>query len=249
MKHQQPYYDYYWQERSTGWSPRNQHPDPILRSLLSKMIHDGKYVLDYGCGDCSKCGPLVHSFGAHYVGVDVSLSALQTCIKRDRVLCGDENTSLPFISETFDVVLCIEVLEHLFRPDLALRQIHRVLKPDGILIVSAPNIAWIGNRLLMAAGFFNPGGSPETSFRAPWKDPHIRFFTKRVLLRLIQYEIGMEVVLCIGSNFSLADLPLFYRLKKPRSLIRRIETPLRSLGQIMPSLFAGNLFIVARKIP
>ncbi|MBO9312765.1 MAG: class I SAM-dependent methyltransferase [Roseiflexus sp.] len=249
MKQRRVYYDDYWQKPSAGWSPRNQHPDPILRSLLIKMIRDGNYVLDYGCGDCSKCGSLVHSLGAHYVGVDISLSAIQTCVKWDRILCGDENTPLPFTSEKFDVVLCIEVLEHLFRPDLALQQIYRVLKPGGVLIASVPNIAWIGNRLLMAAGFFNPGGSPETSFRAPWKDPHIRFFTKRALLGLVKYEMGMDVIFCTGSNFSMADLPLFYKAGKLRSLTRRIEIPLKSLGQIMPSLFAGNLFIVARKIP
>jgi len=249
MKQRRVYYDDYWQKPSAGWSPRNQHPDPILRSLLIKMIRDGNYVLDYGCGDCSKCGSLVHSLGAHYVGVDISLSAIQTCVKWDRILCGDENTPLPFTSEKFDVVSCIEVLEHLFRPDLALQQIYRVLKPGGVLIASVPNIAWIGNRLLMAAGFFNPGGSPETSFRAPWKDPHIRFFTKRALLGLVKYEMGMDVIFCTGSNFSMADLPLFYKAGKLRSLTRRIEIPLKSLGQIMPSLFAGNLFIVARKIP
>lgn len=142
------------------------------------------YILDYGCGDCSKCGNLITSLGATYTGVDVSLKSLQECRKSSYsvTLFNGEIYSLPFVSSRFDLVLCLEVLEHLFRPDLALHNILRVLKPNGFLIISTPNIAWIGNRLLMALGFFNPGGSPETSFRAPWRDAHIRFLQNKVYL-------------------------------------------------------------------
>lgn len=45
---------------------------------------------------------------------------------------------LPFRDETFDLVLCTEVLEHLHAPDSALREMHRVLKPRGKLILTTP---------------------------------------------------------------------------------------------------------------
>jgi SAM-dependent methyltransferase len=45
---------------------------------------------------------------------------------------------LPFREETFDIVLCTEVLEHLDAPDSALRELHRVLKPGGKLLLTTP---------------------------------------------------------------------------------------------------------------
>lgn len=185
MKQQRDYYEEeYWQKGSTKWSPHNQHPSSTPTQIINKLVYSGMYILDYGCGDCSKYGNLITSLGATYTGVDVSLKVLQECRKSSYsvTLFNGEIYSLPFVSSRFDLVLCLEVLEHLFRPDLALHNILRVLKPNGFLIISTPNIAWIGNRLLMALGFFNPGGSPETSFRAPWRDAHIRFLQNKVYL-------------------------------------------------------------------
>ena len=118
-------------------------------------------------------------------------------------------------------MLCLEVFEHLFRPDLALHNILCVLKPNGFLIISTPNIAWIGNRLLIALGFFNPGGSPETSFRAPWRDAHIRFFTKQSLSRLIQKEANMDIVLFTGDDFSFSEMLFFYKSRILKSLAKK----------------------------
>jgi 2-polyprenyl-6-hydroxyphenyl methylase/3-demethylubiquinone-9 3-methyltransferase len=65
---------------------------------------------------------------------------------------------LPYSAESFDGVLCSSVLEYLPEPDAALREIVRVLKPGGLVLVSVPNAAsrarkWIrwmdrGSRLL-----------------------------------------------------------------------------------------------------
>lgn len=249
MKQQRAFYEHYWQERESGWSPRGIAPDAQVRRLISSFVSPGQWVLDYGCGDCAKCGALVRSRGAHYVGCDISLPALRTCSQRyyDVVAHSENVGALPFAEETFDVVVCLEVLEHLVRPDHALHTVLGTLKPGGTLIVSVPNVAWIGHRMLMLAGFFNPGGSPETSFRAPWRDPHLRFFSKNTLLRLLCDEAGLEILICTGTDFDLAELPLFFKTPWVKPLIRRIGVPLRKLGRRWPALFAGTLFAVARK--
>ena len=83
MKQQRDYYEEeYWQKDSTKWSPHNQHPSSTLTQIINKLVYSGMYILDYGCGDCSKFGNLITSLGATYTGVDVSLKALQECRKK-----------------------------------------------------------------------------------------------------------------------------------------------------------------------
>src|SRR5512140_694891 len=56
-------------------------------------------------------------------------------------------TGLPYAAETFDVVLLVEVIEHLENHRAALSELARVLKPGGILILTTPNVMRIKSRL------------------------------------------------------------------------------------------------------
>jgi ubiquinone/menaquinone biosynthesis C-methylase UbiE len=60
---------------------------------------------------------------------------------------GDMSESLPYPDLAFDVVTCVEGLEHIENPQRAIREFRRVLKPGGSLIVSVPNILNIEERL------------------------------------------------------------------------------------------------------
>jgi len=53
----------------------------------------------------------------------------------------DVDKGLPFSDSFFDAVTCIAVLEHVFNPPNVLNEIHRVLKPNGFLIMQVPNVA------------------------------------------------------------------------------------------------------------
>jgi SAM-dependent methyltransferase len=52
----------------------------------------------------------------------------------------------------YDVIFCGEVLEHLFSPDALLRDLHVLLQPRGVLILSTPNLGYYVNRLLLLFG-------------------------------------------------------------------------------------------------
>jgi ubiquinone/menaquinone biosynthesis C-methylase UbiE len=60
---------------------------------------------------------------------------------------GDLDVALPFSDQSFDYVTCIEGLEHIENPQQAMREFARVLKPEGHLIISVPNILNIEERL------------------------------------------------------------------------------------------------------
>ena len=84
-------------------------------------------VFDYGCG----CAPYRRLFShcKSYVGADIASSQMV-----DRILKDDGMTQEP--SENYDTVLSTQVLEHIKEPELYLRECHRLLRPNGELILT-----------------------------------------------------------------------------------------------------------------
>jgi SAM-dependent methyltransferase len=133
---------------------------PLFDDRLRKVIAfalDRPFaaLFDIGCGR----GTLIEALRAKapeasYTGLDVSEeSATIAASKGIKVVKHDLAEPLPFDDGSFDVVVFGEVIEHLFDPDSALDEIHRVLKPGGRLIVTTPNLACWLNRILVPAGF------------------------------------------------------------------------------------------------
>jgi SAM-dependent methyltransferase len=89
-------------------------------------------VLDVGCGR----KPYAHLTRAtRYVGVDIDTPATRALAAADHYYDG---RTLPFADASFDAVLCSQVLEHVFTPAEFLREIHRVLRPGGVLLLATP---------------------------------------------------------------------------------------------------------------
>lgn len=101
-------------------------------------------AVDLGCGG----GYTVKFFEDHYptVGVDVSHEALQLCRSRGfSRLCQVDMArfSLPFKSESFDLLLALDVIEHVDDDVHALMECRRILRPGGLLIVTVPAFMWL----------------------------------------------------------------------------------------------------------
>jgi SAM-dependent methyltransferase len=125
--------------------------------------------MDIGCGKGvfldDFCRALSSTYGLtpeRLVGMDLVQSPgnefgrLPACFT---FLQGDvDGAALPFPDETFDIVTCNHVLEHVFETELLLDEIRRTLKPDGFAVVSVPNVAAWMNRLLFLFGI-QPLGS------------------------------------------------------------------------------------------
>lgn len=82
-------------------------------------------------------------------GVDVERSAIKFCAENVGIqpVFADLNQSLPFESETFDVVTISEVLEHLPYPSATIKKISRILIKGGKVVGSVPNGQRLRNRI------------------------------------------------------------------------------------------------------
>lgn len=119
---------------------------------LKQWIGTGKKVLDLGCRD----GMLTESYasGNEVKGVDIDQEALKLIEKRLHIetLWLDLNQEWPFASDSFDVIVACEILEHIFMLDPFLEQIQKTLKPGGLFIGSVPNAFRMRNRLKFFQG-------------------------------------------------------------------------------------------------
>lgn len=94
----------------------------------------GKRALDIGCRDGYWAERLKEK--------GYSVSALDVEPEYEPALKHDVEEGLPFGNESFDVVWCTEVIEHLYEPKYLLDEVERVLKPKGVALLTTPNSGW-----------------------------------------------------------------------------------------------------------
>lgn len=111
--------------------------------IVMQMLSSGSgLVLDLGCAAGAEIQPLL-SRGFRVVGVEYSAKMLTFARQRYGAsnavyLCRGDAESLPFASATFDHVICLGVFEYLSTYGKCLDEIHRVLRPGGLVIISMP---------------------------------------------------------------------------------------------------------------
>jgi len=160
-----------------------------------ELLDKGERLLDIGCGD----GTLGHFAKNKYkevYGIDISEEALRIAEKRGIIVkkVNLNEEKLPFENEYFDAVTCLDVIEHVFEPRDLIKEINRVLKRGGILIISTPNIRyWRHIFSLTVKGRF-PKTSGDTEH---WDGGHLHYFTYKDI-ELLLSEHGFEVLVKRG---------------------------------------------------
>lgn len=115
------------------------HRRAILAAIRENCALFSGRLLDYGCGRMPyKSYILEHCGVTEYIGLDIATASDYGGVRPDVVWDGNE---LPFTDTFFDVVFATEVLEHIYDPGRALREVHRVLKTNGLLFFTVP-YAW-----------------------------------------------------------------------------------------------------------
>lgn len=121
------------------------HFPPWLRltktlSLIQEFGCMNKRTLDVGCGDGTFLSRLK---SGNLLGLDVNKEVLSLAKRRTPIalLIRGDAQSLPVVEGCFDLVVCLEVLEHLSHPEITIRELARVV--NGYLIISIPVVDWL----------------------------------------------------------------------------------------------------------
>ena len=152
--------------------------------IIASLIPECSKVLDVAC--CTGyLAEIVKTKKCQVVGIELDVSAgnkaKESC---EEVIIADFESlkELSYPKGYFDVIVCADIIEHLRRPDLALKKLKPYLKQHGLFIMSLPNIARFEMRLNLLLGKFNYAeiGLMDKT--------HLRFFTFETAKRLITSE-------------------------------------------------------------
>jgi SAM-dependent methyltransferase len=182
----------------------------ILRALEPRP---GGVLLDLGCSDGEVTNRIAARAGvARVVGVELIEHLADEARGRGIVVVGaDLNARLPFDDASFDVIHSNQVIEHLWNTDNMLREIRRLLKPDGYAVVSTNNLASWHNVVSLAMGWQpppchasdelivgNPAG-PREGVTGARGQMHLRLFTGRALAGVARYHgLDADVAQTVG---------------------------------------------------
>jgi len=198
--------------------------EAVLRLL--RRIGRAESLLDVGCAEGGKAPLYAEALSVplgRVVGVEGNRAYCQLAAPKFRVECLDfEREKLPFADESFEVVVCNQVLEHLKNIFLPLAEMDRVVKTGGWLLIGIPNLAALHNRALLLAGR-QPLCNNITG-------PHIRCFTHSAFTKFLRANPNFELAATESSTLYPFPYPF-----------------VDFLGRKLPGLAASTFYLLKKK--
>jgi SAM-dependent methyltransferase len=157
--------------------------------------HVGK-VLEIGCGTGNTLAYLKNNGYCDWIG-GVELfpdAAAEASSKLDKLYEGNiEDIELPIEAGSIDMILCLDVLEHLINPESVIKKLHRYLAKDGIIIASIPNVNHYSVSFPLI--FQNKWDYQENGIL---DKTHLRFFVRKTAINLMTSS-GLKVTDILSS--------------------------------------------------
>lgn len=218
---------------------------------------DAFSLIDVGCAEGWLFDVVNQSKNVSYVGVDISSSNIKKAKNKEGnwVLCTAEN--LPFKSNSFEILVCTEVLEHVLGPALCMVEISRIVKHYAILttpVIGSPyvldvlkynDMALKNNKRIRT--FFETIGIEKT---LKSYGPHINCFTLSNLRKI--YPDRLRELLWSGISFDFPLLKIFLKIFPPAIELHMVAQkyafkylPLFTIGLPMGNKF--SLILLEKK--
>lgn len=209
-------YESYWLKTT------NKFEDYFRNKDLLSLFHNGEKILDVGCGDGTVDQYLKDHVGVDIVGVDISKEAIKKAKHKGlEALVCDVEKRLPFKNETFDTVFWGDNIEHLFDPKTTAREIRRVLKKNGKLVLSCPNMGYLRYRIY----YLIHGILPDTEWTGfpNWNWSHIRFFNLTLLIEFLKQNSFPKINKVVGLSPRRLDKPFLTILPSIFGMVLLVE--------------------------
>jgi SAM-dependent methyltransferase len=177
---------------------------PALRDFLTTFVPPGSRCLSVGHEHGRVLAPWMLERGCEHVSVELP-----------------GRSALPHADGSFDAALLIGVLDHLLAPRPVAAELHRVLRPGGVLLATAPNLSYWRRRLGRAVG---------------GPDRRVRSFSPGALQDILR-QAGFSLVGTEGQDGSIVrDRPLVGHLWKGRA-----SAPYRVAERLLPALLGSRI--------
>lgn len=210
----------------TGKSKYAIHPKHLVecqKLWYQNEIKKNDVVLDLGCGNsihsikiAKTCKEIIAvDYDINQLNIGQSLSKEKN-INNIKFIQNNLENKLPFKNYCFDKVLCLDVLEHLSNRDRCLKEIRRILKPNGIVFISVPNKNTSWKKLQRKVGldyFSDPDHKIEYSLKEIERQlKHAKF--KILSIEGIVFDSPWTGFIDLVGGFSLNLYQRFNNLKK-----------------------------------
>ena len=211
-------------------------------------------ILDIGCGN-GNISLALGSLGHEVVGVDIDNESIAIASGRNpfgHVSFRQTDVASMDLSDTFDAIVCSEVLEHLPDPGSLVVSAHRLLRPGGKLIVTVPNgygprellmtrpMQWLHQRGLASVlhtikrGF----GYSNTTLQSANPDlTHLQFFTRNGLQRMLKTN-GFRLQ-AFGKGDCVNGIFPYSILTRRITRLQRLDC---RLADLLPTTFASGFY-------
>ncbi len=197
----------------------------IIRNLVTELAPPGASLLDLGCGTGFTLEALIGTHDAWGLEPDAGVRARAREAVRHRVLAGDTADLSALGGRTFDVVLLLDVLEHVKDDIGALRSAQAALAPGGNLVITVP-------------------ADPLLWSDHDERNAHFRRYTA-ASLRALLAEAGLAPTLLTHMNARLYPLARLHR-RRGSSSAAELRVPPAPVNALFRSVFAGERHHLAR---
>ena len=216
----------------------NISEDPSdVAMLIAGCLRRNTRVLDIGCGTGSTAFVYQKHSGCVVFGVEPDPDRAATARSRGlEVITGFYSEEIAKKQGPFDAIVFADVIEHIGNGANLLAEARKALKPDGVIIVSLPNIAHLTMRFNLLFGKFNyePTGIMDAT--------HLRWFTLASAQKWFR-NLGFDVTHA-GSTTN-ATLPAYYRRPWKYAPLRVRRALLRPGVKMLPGLFGcQHIFVL-----
>lgn len=155
----------------------------VRKGMVEELVNEEEKesrILEIGCGQGNLYNKLINKGYNHISLVDIDNYTDGLVVQKVDVSFN----ALPFSENSFDLVLAIAIIEHLENPFFSIREIYRVLRPGGKLIVAIPSVLSFKSRIRFLLSGNVVGFNKENN--------HISFFSEDIFTKIVLNKFDLK---------------------------------------------------------